>query len=193
MKRREIFLDFTSLLDVTLIVIFFFVLFSHLDSQANQARTDEKVQELDVAIQQAEARESSAEELEQQLQKEMEILSRSNNRQGENSKEIVNFFLGDNIKIIMETDSDSWYVQIVKDGELQTTVSPGDDFSVKLRSAFKNAGYVPENTILCELIYDGSKKGTNSAYNEVKDGLSEIMGEYNHLYVSETDLSVGGE
>ena len=36
MKKRDVILDFTSLLDVTLIVIFFFVLFSHLDSEENK-------------------------------------------------------------------------------------------------------------------------------------------------------------
>ena len=190
MKRREIFLDFTSLLDVTLIVIFFFVLFSHLDTQAEHARTDEKVQELDAAVKQAEEREASAKELEEQLQKEIELVSKT--RERENSKAIADFFLGDNMKIILETDSDSWYIQLIKDGQLQTKVSSGDDFKEKLRAAFKDAGYVSENTILCELIYDGSKKGTNSAYREVKDGLLEMMGEYSHLYISETDLSVGG-
>ena len=33
MKKRDVILDFTSLLDVTLIVIFFFVIFSHLDTE----------------------------------------------------------------------------------------------------------------------------------------------------------------
>ena len=57
MKKRDVILDFTSLLDVTLIVIFFFVLFSHLDSQENKARTDAKVQELELEIKEAEDRE----------------------------------------------------------------------------------------------------------------------------------------
>ena len=71
MKKRDVILDFTSLLDVTLIVIFFFVLFSHLDSQENKARTDAKVQELEVAIQEAEDRESEADALAKQLENEI--------------------------------------------------------------------------------------------------------------------------
>ncbi|MGO5020539.1 hypothetical protein ACTQ32_12145 [Roseburia faecis] len=74
MRKRDIVLDFTSLLDVTLIVIFFFVLFSHLDEQENKARTESKVQELEVAIQEAEDRESEADKLIEQLENEIAIV-----------------------------------------------------------------------------------------------------------------------
>ena len=91
MKKRDIILDFTSLLDVTLIVIFFFVLFSHLDGQANKARTDEKIQELETAVQQAETREAKALELEEKLQKEIATVKESNKRQGSNINELISF------------------------------------------------------------------------------------------------------
>ena len=72
MKKRDVILDFTSLLDVTLIVIFFFVIFSHLDTEDNRAKTEAKVAELETAIEEAEEREASAEELITQLEKEID-------------------------------------------------------------------------------------------------------------------------
>ena len=60
MKKRDVILDFTSLLDVTLIVIFFFVIFSHLDTEDNRAKTEAKVAELETAIEEAEEREAAA-------------------------------------------------------------------------------------------------------------------------------------
>ena len=33
MNKREIILDFTSLLDVIMIILFFFILFSHLETE----------------------------------------------------------------------------------------------------------------------------------------------------------------
>ena len=97
MKRRDVILDFTSLLDVTLIVIFFFVIFSNLDSQANKARTDAKVQELDAAVQQAENREANAKELEEQLQKDIDTVKESDVRRGANTKEILVFNKDENV------------------------------------------------------------------------------------------------
>ena len=40
MKKRNVILDFTSLLDVTLIVIFFFVMFSYLDIKENRVKAE---------------------------------------------------------------------------------------------------------------------------------------------------------
>ena len=42
MKKKDILLDFTSLLDVTLILIFFFVIFSHLDNVQSTAQIEDK-------------------------------------------------------------------------------------------------------------------------------------------------------
>lgn len=106
MKRRDVILDFTSLLDVTLIVIFFFVIFSNLDSQANKARTDAKVQELDAAVQQAENREANAKELEEQLQKEINAVKESNLHQGSNASEILVFNKDENIKSFLMWNPD---------------------------------------------------------------------------------------
>ena len=102
MKKRDVILDFTSLLDVTLIVIFFFVLFSHLDEQENKARTDAKVQEMQVAIQEAEDRESDANELVNQLEEELGIVQEYSDRQASNVSEMLEFNKSENIKIILD-------------------------------------------------------------------------------------------
>ncbi len=190
MKRREIILDFTSLLDVTLIVIFFFVLFSHLDSQANRARTDEKINELNVAIQQAEMRESKADALEEQLQKEIKIVTESGKRQGEDAKGLIDFNRGDNIKLILKMESRSWDIQIVKDEKLLTTIPEGDNFDIKLKSIFGKT-YTVDNSIFCDFIYDGSERGTAAAYRRIRKSLSLVANDYKHLYISETNLAVG--
>ena len=122
MKRRDVILDFTSLLDVTLIVIFFFVIFSNLDSQANKARTDAKVQELDAAVQQAENREANAKELEEQLQKDIDTVKESDVRRGANTKEILVFNKDENVTIILDMESGSWSARIISNQEVMDTV-----------------------------------------------------------------------
>ena len=74
MKKKDIVLDFTSLLDVTLIVIFFFVLFSNLEEQENKNLMKKRIDELEVATQNAKNKEAIADELIKQFEEEMDIL-----------------------------------------------------------------------------------------------------------------------
>lgn len=104
MKKRDVILDFTSLLDVTLIVIFFFVIFSHLDTEDNRAKTEAKVAELETAIEEAEEREASAEELITQLEKEIDIVRDSSARQASNIEEMLKYGKSGNIKIICSVE-----------------------------------------------------------------------------------------
>ena len=122
MKKRDVILDFTSLLDVTLIVIFFFVLFSHLDSQENKNRTDTKVQELEIAIQNAEAREEEANELAKQLESEISIVKEYSDRQASNVSEMLEFNRSENVKIILDMNSDDWSVRVIKGDSVISTV-----------------------------------------------------------------------
>ncbi len=193
MKKRDIFLDFTSVFDVTLRVIFFLFLFSHFDSEANKARTDEKVKEYDVAIHQAEERELSAKQMEEQLKNEIDTVMQANQRIGENAKEIIDFNQSGNIKILLKIDNGSWSIQIIKDGDLLDTILPGTTFERDLKKAFDEAGYNTDSTIFCDFIFDGSQVGSASAYRQIRKGLTETLSIYKHLYISETDLSVGGE
>ena len=193
MKKRDVILDFTSLLDVTLIVIFFFVLFSHLDSQENKNRTDTKVQELEIAIQNAEAREEEANELAKQLESEISIVKEYSDRQASNVSEMLEFNRSENVKIILDMNSDDWSVRVIKGDSVISTVIGSDDIGVELKKALVDAGYDNTKTIFCDFVFDGSLPGTASAYRKVKKGIEDVSNEYKYFYSSETDLSIGGE
>ena len=122
MKKRDVILDFTSLLDVTLIVIFFFVLFSHLDSEENKTRTDAKMQELEIAIQEAEDREEKASALGEQLENEISIVKEYSDRQGSNVSEILEFNRSENVKMILDMTSENWSVRVIKGDSVISTV-----------------------------------------------------------------------
>ncbi len=194
MKRRDIILDFTSLLDVTLIIIFFFVLFAHLDSRENKARTDEKVKELEAQTEQAENREAEAEALYAELEKELALLEEADDRQAATAKEQMQFQKSENIKIILSiTDSAPWEIRVVKGNSLLLSIEKAGDLEESLKTALKEAGYKKTDTVFCEFLYDGSKVGSETAYRMITKALSEVVREYRYLYVSETDLSLGGE
>lgn len=193
MKKRDVILDFTSLLDVTLIVIFFFVLFSHLDSNENKNRTDTKVQELEIAIQNAETREEEANELAKQLESEISIVKEYSDRQASNVSEMLEFNRSENVKIILDMNSDDWSVRVIKDDSAVSIIIGSDDIGVELKKALVDAGYDSTKTIFCDFVFDGCLPGTASAYRKIKQGIEDVSKEYKYFYSSETDLSIGGE
>lgn len=192
MKKRDIILDFTSLLDVTLIVIFFFVLFSHLDSLENKNRTDTKVQELEVAIQNAENREAEADALAQQLESEISIVKEYSDRQASNVSELLEFNRNENVKIILDMNTNDWSVRVIKGDSVITTIIGSEDIGSDLKKALMDAGYDNTKTIFCDWVFDGSLPGTASAYRKIKKGIEDVSKEYKYFYSSETDLSIGG-
>ena len=87
MKKKDILLDFTSLLDVTLILIFFFVIFSHFDNVQSTAQIEDKESKLESQINDAAERESQAQELKEQLEYEIGIVQDADDRAKDNVEE----------------------------------------------------------------------------------------------------------
>lgn len=193
MKKRDIILDFTSLLDVTLIVIFFFVIFSHLDTEENRVKTETKVAELEMAIEEAEEREANAEELIAQLEKEIEIVRNSSERQASNIEEILKYGKSGNIKIILIMQENGWIIRINCKEDVITEIDSNTNIGKELSSAIQKAGYEVEDTVFCDFVFDGSLPGTASAYKKITRALNSVEKEYKFLYYSETDLSIGEE
>lgn len=193
MKKRDVILDFTSLLDVTLIVIFFFVIFSHLDTEDNRAKTEAKVAELETAIEEAEEREASAEELMAQLEKEIEIVRDSSERQASNIEEMLEYGKSGNIKIILVMEESGWMIRVNCKEAVVAEIDSGADIGAELLKAVQMAGYEEKDTVFCDFVFNGSVAGTAKAYREITKGLDLVKEEYRFLYYSETDLSIGEE
>lgn len=193
MKKRDLFLDFTSLLDVTLIVIFFFVIFSHLEDVENSEIMDAKMTEMDEAIAIAQASEEAANETEQLLQEEIEIVRASNERQASNVSEILTYARSGNIKLILTMGDEVWTLRVNYQNEMVSEITSDMDVEAKLYEAIEETGYTPEDTIFCDFVFDGSLPGTASVYRRITEAIENVREEYTFFYYSETDLSIGGE
>lgn len=189
MKKNSILLDFTSLLDVTLIIIFFFVLFSQIDSQKDKERTDNKLQELDAAIQDIEYEKSQVVELKQELEKELEIIADSDERQALDVREIIAFSQGKNIKLIMKEDAGEWSVRVSCDADNIDVGIESEDFGDVVINFMDKLRYGLDDTILCEFIYDGAILGSALPYRKTRAVLMELSEKYSNLFVSETNIS----
>lgn len=192
MKKWNVILDFTSLLDVTLIIIFFFIICSYYEGEENKNRTNEAVKSYEIAIKDAEKREEDASLLAEQLEQEIEIVQASDERQAQNAKEILEYNRGGNVKIILDMRETGWSVRVIRNSEVIAVVDKEEQLELKLVEVLKGAGYAKEDTIFCEFILDGSLPGTASAYRELQTGFEELSKTFKYLYISETDISIGG-
>ena len=72
-------------------------------------------------------------------------------------------------------------------------INSGADIGNEIKKSLIGARYDNSKTIFCDLVFDGSLPGTASAYRIIKQGIDEVSKEYKCFYLSETDLSIGGE
>lgn len=193
MKKKDILLDFTSLLDVTLILIFFFVIFSHFDNVQSTAQIEDKESQLQSQINDAAERESQAQELKEQLEYEIGIVQDADDRAKDNVEEILEFTKGTNLKLILEMQDGKWTLVVSSKNEVISRIAAGDDVEARLADALESADYAYGDTILCDFVYNGSQAGTVSAYRKITKAMESVQEEYKYLYYSETDLSVGEE
>ncbi len=191
--KKNIFLDFTSLLDVTLIIIFFFVIFSHMEGLENAQKTEDKRKEMEAAIADAADREAIAGELAEQLKSELEMVRDEDERGAANLEELMEFAKSGNIKLILEMKDKNWTLKVSREDRVLVKIERGSDVRGLLTKAMQEAGYAADETLLCEFVFDGSLPGTASAYREIRDAVEYAKNDYKYLYCSETDLSVGEE
>lgn len=193
MRRREIFLDFTSLLDVVLIILFFFILFSHMEIVENKAFVEAQMEEAEAITERANDKMQEAEAMVAQLEEELDRLRQSDSRRAENAEAMMEYARGHNIKMLLKRNEGSWCLNIVQKEELVESIPTDSDVVQGIQRVLNDLGYEPTDTIFCELIFDGSLGGTNAAYGAASDAIATARKTYTNLYCSETDTSIGEE
>ena len=177
MKKRQIILDFTSLLDVIMIILFFFIIFSNLE-------TDNLKKDLEDKQQQVSAELGEAQEKNEQADKRLEEADSAVDRSGENTDAIMDFSENKNLKLHLDMSGENgWTLKFAKGEEIVKEITKAD-ISVmtdEVRELFKEQGYTADNA---------TESGTTSAYLDTMKIINTMKSEYTHLFYSETDVSV---
>ena len=191
MKRiREIILDFTPLLDVTLIILFYFILFSHMGAAEAQQKAERERADAAAAQTAAAQHMEEAEQLMQQAEFERRVLAEAGGNGAMLEQAVEEYAAGRNIKLLLTMNGKSWTLR-VRRGNARDTLAElhsAEDLSL-LTAALRKADYQKDDIILCELIYDADEDGTNQAYQDVRQILEQVREAFPHIYISETDLS----
>lgn len=191
MKRiREIILDFTPLLDVTLIILFYFILFSHMGAAEAQQKADRERADAAAAQTAAAQHMEEAEQLMQQAEFERRVLAEAGGNGAMLEQAVEEYAAGRNIKLLLTMNGKSWTLRVRRGNarDILAELHSAEDLSL-LTAALRKADYQKDDIILCELIYDADEDGTNQAYQDVRQILEQVREAFPHIYISETDLS----
>lgn len=204
MNKREIILDFTSLLDVIMIILFFFILFSHIETiNAVEEKERMKAEHFSI-IEQAEQIKSDAEELladaeikNHQAEELLAEVKQSDSRSAYNIRGIDEFSRGLNLRLDLNMNGDSgvWELDVFCGDEFIGSISKNTPEI--MQSAFAGIvtekGCSPDDTMLCVFTYNASENGTRSAYKTSQKMFELFKADYQHFFVSDTDISIEKE
>ncbi len=199
MRRREIFLDFTSLLDVVMILLFFFIIFATFETKEMQAEMQKQQSELQqqqeeyaLLTDEAERKLADADKALEQADTLLEEVKAAENRAGENIQGINEFISGKSLKLKLNMNSGNWKLDVYYKDELLKEIPNGtaDEMSVSFTEMLAEKGCQTDDTILCEFHYNAAEGGTASAYKELQRVFEKVQEEYTHLFFSETDISM---
>ena len=190
MRRRDIILDFTSLLDVVLIILFFFILFSHMEIEDNKELVEMQMAEVQAMADEADKKMTEAEDLIEQLHNEIETVQKSNVRRAANTKAMLEFGRSQNLKMILHAKAKPWELVVSAGDEILAKMPAGSDIGTEIVNVLTDAGYTAKDTLFCEFILNGNEGGTHAAYPVITEAIKFVKNTYPNLYYSETDIAI---
>ena len=114
MKKRQINLDFTSLLDVIMIILFFFIIFSSLETDNLKKDLEDKQQQVSAELEEAKAKNNKADELlgeaqkkNEQADKRLEEANSAVDRSGDNADAIMDFSENKDLKLHLDMNGEN--------------------------------------------------------------------------------------
>ena len=208
-KKKDLILDFTSLLDVVMLLLFFFILFSRFDVRNAQTAADDAKAEAaaQIALAEAEAREKTEEakkskaryddlikentELQERLEHNIRIVDQVTSQEAD---EIVAFNSGNNLKLILseaESAKIPMTLKAVLDqkviGEcLVTEEEDGEDYRAdditpeKLIGWMTSGGIRKDSVIMCDFVYSSRSSRSSEAYDKISQILNSLRSEYGY-------------
>ena len=185
MKLREIILDFTSLLDVIMIILFWFILNYQNETTKIRNKAEEAERTAIAAQSAAEEKRSEAEHMLQVADNQLEELANANERQAYNIKALRDFRDCQSLQLRLNSYKGSWnvVVSIGSDQELGCIYSTEEKkFGEKLFEMLENEGIEDDATIICILSYNSKDGGSRTSLESVEEQLKTVTKRNHHFY-----------
>ncbi|MBR1528631.1 MAG: hypothetical protein IJ642_04945 [Oscillospiraceae bacterium] len=190
MKIREIILDFTSLLDIFMLILFFFILFSHFE-------VEEAKETANQALNEAAALSETAESIREQAEEELALLDEVNHGKAADLTALMELSRGTLMqsRLVMDESGEIWTLELKRmDDTTKQDISLGmiDDtqnISQEIILILQKQEYTNEDKIPFVFLYDGTEIGSETACNLISEAFREIRRTYPHFYCIQIDIS----
>lgn len=181
MRKREIFLDFTSLLDVIMIILFFFILFSSFEIETAKNEAEQKKIEY-------ETEKSAVEEERERIDNEWEKLLQLDENAVKNEQALLNYQnIVLSINLVDKLKNDTLYVNIrrgdkkIKEFEY-TKETLQSTLDTEINDAFELSELKEDEVIICTLTYSGDDLYSDMAVKGINKTIEKLQKEYSNLY-----------
>lgn len=203
MKIKELILDFTPLLDITMIILFWFILNSHDQAVTIQQQADEKAAAATSLSQELEEQiESNRQEMEEwriEAEQVLESIREADSDAADNMQALLDHMNGASIVMDLVIRSAGDWSLSIRSGDtlLGTTgsdsgmsiVDPGtqDKLGREIVRILKEADTDTSQTMICTVLYDGDSLYSGRAKAAIESALTEVRKTYKKMYCSVTD------
>ena len=191
MRRHHFDIDFTSLLDIFMVILFFFIIFGKIETQNAEESISEREHAVSEAAQNNEKEKEKYQGLLEDVKKRLKEANEAKERSGDNVDALNRLNSNKSMKLYLNMIDDSdWNLKVYYDGNETSSINKLGYKAVanQLKIAFSQIKLATEDTVIIEIIYDFNKAGTNSASKVIDDSISELRKEYSHLFVSVIDI-----
>ena len=188
MKQKEIHLDFTSLLDVVMIILFFFILFTTFEVQKSNEEYDKKTAELEQEFQQ----------LYEEIENERQKLEDAKDSSYKNYQALQDFGEGkfitfklsvpENLDKSKISSEDLKINAFFEDSQIMT-LNLSDDIVNQISSLFMTLDIHEDDAIIGIFSYNGSINGTVDVIRSMQKAVQEIQKIHEYFYFSEINTS----
>ena len=185
MKIREIILDFTSLLDVIMIILFFFILFSTFEieeatNMANQTKVEyeAKIEEIKSEQEKINTEWKKIQQIDKNAVKNQQALL-----------EYQDHLL--TINLYDKFDDDTLYINIKKgENKLDEIIfTESVDMKTKLTDILKMTEFTNDDVIICNLTYNGDDLYSANAVKKIEKVVNDLQKEYENFYFAAINIS----
>ena len=205
MKRNKILLDFTSLLDITMIILFWFLINFKNTADTVMAQAAEQVERAESyaseQIEQAEKKESELEESRRkfELEKEewrkeadaeMEKIRDADEKAADNAQALMDFQNGTVLTMDLDIESQNvWTVKIKYENQLLGEISSesSEDLVEELIEIMESCGLKEDSVIIAILMYDSSDKGSYFK-KDLEESIDRVRDVYKQFYCASINI-----
>lgn len=195
MKRHKISLDFTALLDITMIILFFFFINFKLSADETKAEAVARAEEANTRIEQLEADriqfEEEKSEWQKEAERELEKLRRTDKYAADNAQALSDFQNGKILKIELDmTSRSNWKITVcsgeVRIGEILSEDS--ENIGAEIVNILGGSGYQRKDVIIGIFIYDPTNIGSGRIPEDFVPKIKEVGGAYENFYCAEVRI-----